>query len=233
MGIKQQVGKAGVRASGALLPKLAGKAPGLSHTFVREALNRAIHGVGRVPGAISVAESQVREHRGNRDKAIKSLIEHHAAYAGAQGFVTNLGGLMTMPVTVPANIGGLALVQCRLIAAIAHVRGYDLTDPKVRNAVLACLLGQEKVERLVKDHTLPAPPMALATAPVHDPGLDQLIAAEVASELLTRVGGRRLLTTAGRRVPVVGGAVGASADALATWQVGRYASRELRPRARR
>lgn len=233
MGIKQRVGKAGALAGGMLLPKLAGKAPGLSHTFVREALNRAIHGLGRVPGALAVAETHLKDHRDAPDKAVKHLIDQHVALAGAQGFLTNLGGLMTMPVAVPANISGLALVQCRMIAAIAHVRGYDLADPRVRNAVLVCLLGPDKVDKMIKAKTLPAPPMALATAPVHDPTLDQVVAAEVASELITRVGGRRLLTTAGRRVPVVGGAVGASADALATWQVGRYASRELRPRARR
>ena len=32
---------------------------------------------------------------------------------------------------------------------------------------------------------------------------------------------------------VVGGVVGASADAFATWQIGRYADRELRPRTLR
>ena len=50
--------------------------------------------------------------------------------------------------------------------------------------------------------------MALATAPPHDPDLDRVIAAEVASELITRVAGKRLASTVGRRVPVVGGVVG-------------------------
>jgi hypothetical protein len=55
----------------------------------------------------------------------------------------------------------------------------------------------------------------------------------VTSELITKVAGKRVATTVGRRVPVVGGVVGAGADAFATWQVGRYAERELRPRSRR
>ena len=45
--------------------------------------------------------------------------------------------------------------------------------------------------------------------------------------------GKRLAITVGRRVPVVGGLVGAGADGYATWQIGRYADRELLPRARR
>ena len=67
-------------------------------------------------------------------------------YAGAQGFVTNLGGLVTAAVTIPANITGLALIECRMIAGIAHLRGYDLDDPRVRNAILVCMLGEDEVD---------------------------------------------------------------------------------------
>ena len=76
--------------------------------------------------------------------------------------------------------------------------------------------------------------MALATAPAYDPDLERLIAAEVASDLITRVAGKRLAVTVGRRVPVVGGAGRRWAPtASSTWRVGRYADRELLPRARR
>ena len=143
--------------------------------------------------------------------------------------LTGLGGLVTAAVTIPANITGLALIQCRMVAGIAHLRGYDLDDPRVRNAILACMLGEDAVNALVKKRKLPAPPMALATAPVHDPHLDRVLSAEVASELITQVAGKRLAITIGRRVPVVGGVVGMGADGFATWQVGRYAGRELLP----
>src|ERR1700742_747182 len=139
-------------------------APGLTAAFVREALHRAIHGVGPLAPAAAAADKQLREQRGDVDKAIHEVIENHVRYAGAQGFVTNLGGLATIAFAVPTNISGLALVECRMIAAIAHLRGYDLADPRVRNAVLVCLLGEESVAELVKSKRLPAPPMALATA---------------------------------------------------------------------
>ena len=45
-----------------------------------------------------------------------------------------------------------------MIAGIAHLRGYDLADPRVRNAVLVCLLGEESVRDLVRAQKLPAPP---------------------------------------------------------------------------
>jgi hypothetical protein len=213
--------------------RLTELAPDLTAAFVREALHRAIHGVGPLPAASTAADKQLREQRGDVDRAIHEVIENHVRYAGAQGFVTNLGGLTTMAFAVPTNISGLALVECRMIAAIAHLRGYDLADPRVRNAVLVCLLGEESVRRLVTDKALPAPPMALATAPAHDPGLDRVISAEVASDLVSKVAGKRLAGTVARRIPLVGGFVGMGADGYATWMIGRYAERELLPLARR
>jgi len=216
-----------------MAPRIPDALPGLTTAFVREALHRAIHGVGPLPPAAHAAEKQLAEQRGRVDRAVHEVIENHVRYAGAQGFVTNLGGVVTAAVAIPANITGLALIQCRMIAGIAHLRGYDLDDPRVRNGVLACLLGEDEIDNLVRKRRLPAPPMALATALVHDPDLDRLISAEVASDLIARVAGKRLATTVGRRVPVVGGLVGASADGFTTWRVGRYADRELLPRTTR
>lgn len=216
-----------------LAPRVTELAPGLTTSFVREALARAIDGVGPLPGAAAAADKQLAEQRGDVDRGVHEVIENHVRYAGAQGFLTNVGGLATATVAIPANITGLTVVQCRMIAGIAHLRGHDLTDPRVRNAVLISLMGQDRVEALVKKRTLPAPPMAVATAPTHDPALDQVVASEVATDIITRIAGKRLATTVGRRIPVVGGVVGAGADGFATWQVGRYAERELLVRNRR
>jgi hypothetical protein len=226
MGVKNTIGKA-------LAPKITELAPGLTTTFVREALHRAIVGVGPLTGAAEAAEKQLKEQRGDVERAVHEVIEFHVRLAGAQGFVTNLGGLVTAAVTIPTNITGLALIQCRMIAAIAHLRGYDLSDPRVRNAILVTLLGEESVAELIKKKKLPAPPMALATAPAHDAALDPAISAQVASVLITKVAGKRMASVVGRRVPVVGGLVGAGADGIGTWRIGRYADRELLPRARR
>ncbi|GAB3244979.1 EcsC family protein [Nocardioides dilutus] len=225
--------RAASQAGRQLAPKITQLAPGLTTTFVREALHRAIVGVGPLPPAAHAAEAQLKEQKGHRERAVHEVIENHVRYAGAQGFVTNIGGIVTMALTIPANVSGLALIQCRMIAGIAHLRGYDLDDPRVRNAILTCLLGEDTVNSMIKQRKLPAPPMALATAPVNDPDLDRILSAEVASELITKVAGKRLAITVGRRVPIVGGVVGLSADAYSTWRIGRYADRELLPRAAR
>ena len=226
MGIGGSLGKA-------VAPHVHRLAPDVTAGFVREALHRAVAGVGPLPGAPHVAARMLRQHDGDRVHAVTDVIENHVRLAGAQGFVTNLGGLVTATVTIPANIAGLALLQARMVATIACLHGYDVDDPRVRNAILACMLGEDGVRSLLRKRKLPAPPMAIATAPTHDPHLDRIMAAEVTSELLTRIAGKKMVTTIGRRVPVVGGLIGAGADGYATWQIGRYADRELRPRALR
>lgn len=217
-----------------LAPKAVGAAPKATTTFVREALKRAIEGVGPLPGAAAAAKAQLEEQHGDVERAVHEIVENHVRWSGLQGFATNLGGLVTLAVTVPTNVTGLTLLQCRMVAAIAHLRGYDLDDPRVRNAILVCVLGEDAVHGLIKHKQIPGTPMAIATAPAHDPDLDRVVATQVASAMVSRVAGKRLAVTAGKRVPLVGGAIGAGTDAYSTWKLGRYAQRELlaRPKPR-
>lgn len=207
-------------------------APTLASGYVRVVLDRAIDGVGPLPSAASSADTKLVDAAGDVENALAALLRMHTSLAGVQGFVTNLGGVSTIAVTVPANVAGVTIVQCHLVAGIAHLRGYDLDDPRVRNAILACMLGEGEVKSLIKAHRLPSSPMALATSPVHDPMLDDTLSREVTSELVGRTAGRRAVTLIGRRIPFFGGAVGASSDAYATWQIGTYAAAELKERRR-
>jgi hypothetical protein len=223
------MGKAGM--VGRLVTPVALKsAPGLASNFLRQAFDRAVDGTGPLRGAAEAADLRLADHDGNQGRAIASLVDAHVKLAGIQGFVTNLGGALTMSVTVPANISGLALLQAHMIGGIAHLRGYDLADPRVRNAVLACMLGEDSIHALVKKGKLPSSPMAIATAPSYDPTLDDRIATQVAGELIARAAGKRTLAALGRKMPLVGGGVGAVTDGYATYQVGRYAAKELRRR---
>jgi uncharacterized protein (DUF697 family) len=190
-------------------------------------LELAIDGHGKLPGAKASAARQLQRSGGSVDTAIESLIDFHVRLASAQGFVTNLGGVVALPVAVPANLAGVAVVQVRMIAAIAHLRGYDLNDNRVRTALVMCLLGGEQVVKLIKEGKLPTSPMAIATAPVFDPELDARVAEEVLSDLAGRIGGKNLALMLTKRVPLVGGGIGAVVDGVATHQIGKYAKSEL------
>lgn len=43
---------------------------------------------------------------------------------GTSGFITGLGGLITLPVAIPANVASVIYVQLRMIATVAKIGGY-------------------------------------------------------------------------------------------------------------
>lgn len=254
MGITRTIGSK-------LAPHAGNIAPGPVAEVVHQALDRAIRGIGPLDGAREAAEKAKADQGGDAEKAIDKLLNTHLALAGAEGFLTNLGGLATAAATVPANISGLALLQCRMVAAVAHLRGYDLDDSRVRNAVLATMMGEDAVRALVKKGKLPGTPHQIATLPAEEvrqkaaaaerrleedrpadaereprekpsrrkarTQLDRVVGSQVAAGLIADVGGKRLATMAGKRIPVVGGVIGAGSDAWNTRQVGAYARKQF------
>lgn len=220
MGIRDKV----IRQAGTRL------GPKFGAGFARGVLDLAIDGVGPLRSAAAAADDKLIEHSGDVEDTIRSLMRRQSALAGVQGFVTNLGGLATYAATIPANVAGVMLVQCHLVASIAHLRGYDLEDPRVRNAIMAILLGESQVKGLVKKKKLPSRPMALATSPTHSPELDDMLGGEVVTEAIARAAGKRAVTFVARKIPILGGGVAASNDAMATWQIGQFATDELKDR---
>jgi uncharacterized protein (DUF697 family) len=194
---------------------------------LRQVIEVAIDGYGRMPSAKAVASRYLQRHGGEIDEAITSVIDHHIRLASAQGFVTNIGGLATLPVAIPANITGVAIVQVRMVAAIAHLRGYDLEDNRVRTALVMCLMGGEQVARHIAEGTLPTSPMAVATAPMFDADLDRQVADDVVTDLAARIGSKNVALMIIKRLPLAGGGLSAIMDGLATYQIGRYATGEL------
>jgi hypothetical protein len=194
---------------------------------LRRLLEVAIDGTARLPSAKASAAKQLQRYSGSLDDATQGIIDLHVRLASAQGFATNLGGIAALPIMLPANLTGVAVLQTRMVAAIAHLRGYDLNDNRVRTALIMCLLGGEQVARRIVDGTLPTSPLAIATAPMFDPALDATVAQEVLHDLTARVGGKNVALAIGRRIPILGGGVGAAMDAIATRQIGIYAMGEL------
>jgi hypothetical protein len=220
----QDVGRAIARGIG---PVARSVNPGAAGGALKRVLEVAIDGYGRVPGARTVAAKHLQKHGGSVDDAIDSVIAQHVRLASAQGFITNLGGVAALPVAIPANLAGISVVQVRMVAALAHLNGYDVGDLRVRTALVMCLLGGEEVTKRIGDGSLPTSPMAIATAPVFDAILDRQVADAVLADLMSRIGGKNLALVVTRRVPLLGGGVGAVVDGLATRQIGAYARTEL------
>ena len=136
--------------------------------------------------------------------------------AGAAGFVTNLGGVLTLPVALPANFLGTAAVQMRLIAKIASARGYDLQSEEVKAFVFACLLGNAAIDAL-KD-------AGIRIGMRMGPALLLKLNQTVLSRLVARLGAAGAVNMT-KVVPLLGGVIGGGLDAASTRVVGRMAKR--------
>lgn len=227
MGALKYVSK---KAGGLAAPRIGKVAPGLTDGVLQKALDAAIAGAGPLDGAAAAADAALARAGGNAERATKALLRSHVRLAGAQGFLTNVGGVVTLAVTMPANVVGLMLVQLRLHAAIARLHGLDLADPGVRAAVLTTLIGHAQTEKLVRRKDLPGNAAWLAGGGASSPETTRRVAAQVAAVLVASLGGKQLASTVGKRIPLFGGVVGAATDARATAKLGREAARDL-PRA--
>ena len=110
--------------------------------------DKALQGV--LPGEKSIEElaEDYLAKTNSREKAIDKLIGYQTVLCGTNGFITGLGGLLVLPVTIPTNVAGVIYVQLRMIAAIAHINGYDIYSDQVRTIAYACLTGSSTTKVL-------------------------------------------------------------------------------------
>ena len=214
-----QIGKSIIAVAPVGAPNTAGR-------LLRMVVDFAIDGTEQLPGAKIAAGKQL-ERKGSAEAAVEQVIANHALLCATQGFVTNIGGFFTLLIGAPANLAGVALLQSRMVAAVAHLRGYDVDDSRVRHAVLMTLLGKSIVDDLVEKGVLPGSPLVLATAPGIDHALEQQIAQRVMTALLTASGGKTLVGLAAKRIPMIGGGVGLVTDSWNTLAIGRYAREQF------
>lgn len=107
---------------------------------------------GNVPGfgtSQEMAQKYLNKY-GSVHKAIDKLINWQITSAATAGFVTNLGGLPAMPLTLPANIAGVMAIQLRMIGAIAELGGFHENTEEKKTGMYLCLLGSQAGDVLSK-----------------------------------------------------------------------------------
>ena len=109
---------------------------------------KAMHGIPHVsPSVAEMAEDYLR--RNTPPAAARAMINNQVMKCATSGFITGFGGLITLPVSIPANIGSVLYVQMRMIACTAYMAGYDLNSDQTQTFVYACLAGVA-VSKVVK-----------------------------------------------------------------------------------
>lgn len=203
-----------------------GMVGGTAMSLVQTLLQSGIDGRGPLDSAEEVA-AEALASEGSVEAAIAKIASTHMRLAAAEGFVTGLGGFALLPVALPANVAGFYLLATRQSAAIAHLRGYDLTDQRIRSAVLLSLVGSEG-DQILRTAGVAAPGSKmtkLATSQLPGPAM-MIVNKAVGFRLLTQVS-KRSLTRLGKAIPLAGGFIGASLDALLMRSMAQHARGEF------
>ena len=133
------------------------------------------------------------------------------AKCGTSGFVTGLGGFITMPVAIPANLSSVLYVQLRMVAAIAYMGGYDVNSDQVQTLCYMALAG-DAVADVAKQVGKNVGEKMLVNAIKKVPGEALVkINQRVGFRLLTKLGEKGAINLV-NMLPVVGGVVGGVFD---------------------
>lgn len=147
--------------------------------------------------------------------AAEKLIDMQIAKCTTSGFVTSLGGLITLPVAIPANVGSVLYMQMRMIGAIAIMGGYDLRDDEVQTLVYLCLI-RSSITDICKSAGVQITTKVTISMLKKLPGtILTKINQKVGFRLVTKFGTKGIVNLA-KMVPVLGGVVGGTIDLVET-----------------
>ncbi|WP_239787620.1 EcsC family protein [Tenacibaculum finnmarkense] len=190
--------------------------------------DKAINGVAGFDSASEMAESYLVKGGEKRDMA-NSLIRWQNTKAGTSGFLSGLPGVIAMPVTIPANLASVMYVQIRMIAAIAHLGGYDLKDDKVKTLVYACMAGNGAKDILKDVGIVIGKKMTTQLLKNVSGKTITAINQKVGFRLLTKFGEKGAINL-GKAIPLVGGIIGGTFDTVTTNTIGNIARNTFVPK---
>lgn len=185
----------------------------------------AVNGAGPISSSVEVANeysSNPKFANMDVDKLTRILIKNESLKSFASGFILGLGGLVTLPVTLPSEIISQWVIQSRLIGAIAVLNGHSLHEEYVKTVILFSLLNlklsnilKEAGVNVAKKTTL----KAISKIPTE---IIKQINKKLGIRLITKAGEKSVVSLT-KAVPVVGGFVSGGFDAASCYSVGRVA----------
>jgi len=138
------------------------------------------------------------------------------------GFLTSLGGIISLPVAIPASLGINWVLQTRMVAAMAHIGGFDIDEPPVRMAIALCLLGKKGKELLHRDIQEVSELLRKNSLSQLPKQTIQLINQAVAGRLM-QIAAAKGFTRLSKAIPLMGGAVGGTLDYLSCRETAGFA----------
>jgi hypothetical protein len=197
---------------------------------VQMLMDAGLDGRGPLRPASSLAET-ARRRTSDPEQAVARVVRLHVRGGAVGGFVTGLGGFVTMPVALPVNVAEFYVQATRMVGAVATLRGYDVREPQVRTAVLLTLVGARADDVLARAGLATGggaiTRLALGKLP---PAVLMVINKAIGFRLMRRVF-EKVFSRLGRGVPVLGGVIGAVVDGWMMRRIAEHAKAEFPPRS--
>ncbi len=185
--------------------------------------DKAVHGITGMDTAEELALPYMVEGK-TKEEQSDSLIRWQNAKSGTSGFVTGLGGIITLPVAIPANLLSVMYIQIRMIAAIAHIYGHDIKSDKVKTLVFLCLTGQAAMDILKDTGIQIGNKVALKLLKELPAKTLTEINKKVGFKLLTKFGDKGVINIV-KTVPIVSGIISGTFDAVSTNTIGNVSKK--------
>ena len=215
------------RAAQETEPEDTSYAARVSVAMVRKIVDVGIEGVGPLHSATDMAAAARAEH-GSTEAAVDAVVKTHLKLAAVGGFATGVGGLITMPVALPANVVGFYALAARMAACVAELRGYDSNTDQTRTALMLTLLGADADDVLRKVGVTGGGTMGRLAVSRVPRAAAMVINKGLGFRVATRLG-TRTLASLGRAVPLAGGVIGAGLDTYLMRRIAGAVRQEFSP----
>lgn len=176
--------------------------------------DKALVGLPTSESVYNLADEYCRKYTEPK-VAAKKMCNVQVIKCGTSGFITGLGGLITLPVAIPANLASVIYVQLRMIATVAKIGGYDPSNDQVRTMAYVCLTGSAAAD-IIKKAGINIGEKITVNAIKKIPGtVLTKINQKVGFRLVTKFGEKGAVNLV-KLVPLVGGVIGGGIDVVGT-----------------
>ena len=183
--------------------------------ILQSCYDKALGGVDKMSPPIDKFAEDYLAKSATTTEAAKKMFNNQIAKCTTSGFITGFGGIVTLPVSIPANVGSVIYVQMRMIACAVYMAGYDVNSDQVQTLVYACLAGVS-VSNIVKQAGIKVGTKVATNMIKKIPGTTLTkINQRVGFRLVTKFGSKGIINM-GKLVPVVGAVVGGGFDLVET-----------------
>ena len=184
--------------------------------------HQALDGIPNISRSVDEMVSDYVSKTATPEQAAKALAKVQVMKCGTSGFLSGLGGIITIPVAIPANVGSVMYVQMRMIACIAKLGGYDIKSDQVQTMVYMCLTGTT-VADIAKQAGIKVGEKTLMAAIKKIPGSVLVkINQKMGFRFITKMGEKGIINL-GKMVPIAGGVIGGGFDVATTSVIAKNA----------